>query len=69
MDIRIDNSGDRDFGVIELIDGDHIGTIVTLWIADYGCPVIQIDTPTEKDTHDLIRVFLNDAVMEAARIR
>lgn len=55
---------DRAYGVVELDmdDGYHVGTTVTFFVADDGTPVVQIDTPENTETHDLMRVYMNDAI-------
>lgn len=37
------------------------GIIVALYTGDDGEPVIQIDTPSDSDLHEKLRVYLNDA--------
>lgn len=63
MIVRIDKH-DREYGVVELDMGDgyHVGTTVTVFVADDGTPVVQIDTPPDTETHEVLRVYLNDAV-------
>lgn len=65
MRVRIDNPDDRDYGVIELAieDGYHAGMTVLVYLADDGAPVVQIDTPQETETHELMRVWVNDALV------
>ena len=69
MEARIDNPGDRDYGVVELTaDGYHVGTTVTVWTADDGVPVVQIDTPESTETHEIMRVWVNDALVSGEKV-
>ncbi len=63
MKTRVEQD-DRAYGVVELDmdDGYHVGTTVTLFVADDGTPVVQIDTPQSTETHEVMRVYMNDAI-------
>lgn len=60
--VDVDHDG-NEFGVLELTadDGYHAGTVVMLTIGKDGAPEVSIETSTETETHELMRVHMNDA--------
>jgi hypothetical protein len=65
MDARVDTSYGQEFGIVELTidDGYHAGTTVTVSFGEDEVPVVKIDTPEGTETHDLMRVYMNDALI------
>lgn len=48
---------------VEPEDGYHAGLTVSVSFSEEdGAPIVQIDTPPDTETHDLVRVYVNDAI-------
>jgi len=57
-----DDRTERDYQTLTLADG----TEVTASLDEHGTAVIQIDTPSDTDQHERLRVWVNDALMNHA---
>lgn len=71
MHVREHELEDVKYGVVELdlFEGYHAGTTVTVSIAEFdGVPVVQIDTPQETETHELMRVYVNDELVSGKEV-
>lgn len=67
MIVRIDQDSerDRDYAIIEFTaeDGYHAGLTVIAYIADDGAPVLDISTSPDTETHEVMRVWVNEALV------
>ena len=63
MKARVDNLDGTNYGIVELEpeDGYHAGTTIETWVAEDGWVTVQVNTPGETETHDMTRIYLNEA--------
>ena len=67
MIVRIDHDDEanRDFGIIEFTadDGYHAGLTVIAYVSDDHAPVVDISTSVDTETHEVMRVWVNEALV------